>query len=212
MMGVVTVLLPFRGAQAMADTPPFEDILQQALQGLDNEDVRLFYEYFEDLKRKAARGLTGKARVMPGASAVAASALLSLLCDLAALKIPLNDVDDQGRPAVWPLILKYVERHCDKWNKWHEAKMRKGVELSLRGATDGSRTIDPEDYRAPAGDEEAFAAALERLCERLSEEERRVLEARLAGKSLAEIALLIGRSENTVSNRLASIREILQTL
>jgi DNA-binding CsgD family transcriptional regulator len=196
----------------MADTPPFEDVLRQALRGLDNEEVHLFYEYFEDLKRRAARGLTGKGRVVPGASAVAASALLSLLCDLAVLDIPLSDVDDQGRPAVWPLLLKYVERHCDKWNKWHQAKMRRGIEVSLHGAADGGRTIDPEDYRAPAGDEERFAAALERLCERLSDEERRVLEARLAGKSLAEIARLIERSENTVSNRLARIREVLGTL
>jgi DNA-directed RNA polymerase specialized sigma24 family protein len=196
----------------MADTPPFEDVLQQALQGLNSEDVRLFYEYFEDLKTRAARALTGKARVMPGASAVAASALLSLLCDLAVLDIPLNDVDDQGRPALWPLLLKYVERHCDKWNKWHQTKMRKGVEVPLQGGADGGRTIDPEDYRAPAEDEKAFAAALGRLCERLSDEERRVLEARLAGKSLAEIALLIERSENTFSNRLAKIRLVLQTL
>jgi RNA polymerase sigma factor (sigma-70 family) len=196
----------------MADTPPFDDVLRQALQGLDNEDVRLFYEYFEDLKRRAARSLGSKARVMPGASAVVASALLSLLCDLAVLQIPLNDVDDQGRPALWPLLLNYVERHCDKWNKWHQAKMRQGIEVSLHAAADAARTIDPEDYRAPVGDEERFAAALEQLCERLSDEERRVLEARLAGKSLPEIALLIERSENTVSNRLARIREVLQTL
>jgi DNA-directed RNA polymerase specialized sigma24 family protein len=149
---------------------------------------------------------------MPGASAVAASALLSFLCDLAVLNIPLNDVDDQGRPALWPLLLKYVERHSDKWNKWHNTAGRKGFEVSLHGAVDGGHTIDPQDYRAPAGDEEAFEAALERLCERLSDEERRVLEARLAGKSLAEIALLIERSENTVSNRLAHIREVLQML
>src|SRR5262245_18232074 len=119
--------------------------------------------------------------MMPGASAMAASALLSLLCAVAVLDIPHNDVDNQSRPALWPLLLKYVERHCDKWNKWHQAKMRKGIEVSLHGAGDGGRTIDPEDYRAPAGDEVAFAAALEWLSERLSEEERRVLEARLGG-------------------------------
>jgi hypothetical protein len=196
----------------MADTPPFDDVLQQALRGLDNEDVRLFYEYFGELRELAARSLRGKARVMPGASAAAASALMSLLCDLAVLQIPLDDVDDQGRPALWPLLLKYVERHCDKWNKWHQAKMRQGVEVSLHGAGDGGLTIDPGDYRAPADDEERFAAALEALCSRLSEEERRVLEGRLAGKTLAEIALLIERSENTVSYRLARIREVIQTL
>jgi DNA-binding CsgD family transcriptional regulator len=196
----------------MADTPPFDDVLQQALEGLDNEDVRFFYEFVDDLKHTAARSLGGKARVMPGASAVAASALWSLLCDLAILKISLCDVDDQGRPALWPLMLKYVERHCDKWNKWHQAKMRQGVEVSLHGNVDGSRTIDPEDHRAPADDDERFAAALERLYAQLSDEERQVLGARLAGKSLAEIALLIGRAENTVSNRLARIREVLQTM
>src|SRR5262245_10729699 len=193
----------------MADTPPFDEVLQQALQGLDKEDVRLSYESCVALKRWAAQALSGKARRFPGASGVAASALLSLLCDLAVLKVPLSDVDDQGRPAVWPLLLQYVERHCDKWNKWHQAKMRRGAEVSLHGAADAGRTIDPEDYRAPADDEGEFAAALERLCAQLSEEERRVLEARLAGKSLAEIALLIERSENTVSNRLAHIREVL---
>src|SRR6266704_2877308 len=108
-MRAVTVLLSLRGTPAMADTPPFDDVLRQALRRLDNDDVRLFYEYLEDLKRRAARSLSGKARMMPGASAVAASALLSLLCDLAVLDIPLSDVDDQGRPAVWPLLLKYVE-------------------------------------------------------------------------------------------------------
>jgi hypothetical protein len=195
----------------MANTPPFDEVLQQALHDLDNEDVRLFYDYFEDLKGRAGRALSGKARLMPGASAVAASALLSLLCDLAVLKIPLSDVDDQGRPALWPLLLRYVDRHCDKWNKWHQAKMREGAKVSLHGA-DAGRTIDPEDYRAAADDEGQFAAALERLCAQLSEEERRVLEARLAGKSLAEIALLIERSENTVSNRLAHIREVLREL
>ncbi len=90
--------------------------------------------------------------------------------------------------------------------------MRKGAEVSLHAAADAGRTIDPEDYRAPADDEGAFAAALARLGERLTDEERQVLEARLAGKSLAEIARLIGRAEGTVSNRLAHIREVLQAL
>jgi DNA-binding NarL/FixJ family response regulator len=89
--------------------------------------------------------------------------------------------------------------------------MRKGVEVSLHGTADGGRTIDPEDHRAPADDEQRVAAALQRLCERLSDEDRRVLEARLAGKSLAEIALLVERSESTVSNRLAHIRHLLET-
>jgi RNA polymerase sigma factor (sigma-70 family) len=204
----------------MADTPSFDEVLKNALDGIDSDDVRIFYGYLDDLKRKAARSLTHKARQMPGASNVAASALFSLLCDVAVLDIPLNDVDNKtGLPALWPLLLQYVERHCRKWNEWHNAKMRKGVEVSLHGAADVNRTIDdvdrtidPEDHRASVDDAERYDEVVQRLIERLTEEEQQVLKAKLAGKSLAEIATLIGRSEKTVSNRLAHIREVLQTL
>jgi RNA polymerase sigma factor (sigma-70 family) len=192
----------------MAETPRFDDVLQQAQQGFNNEDVRFFLDYTEDLKRLASRWLTGRARVMPGVSAVAASALASMLRDLAGGPIPLNDVDNQGRPALWPLLLKYVERHCKKWNAWYQAKKRKGVEVSLHAGV----TIDPEDYRAPADDEKRFAEVLEELDKKLSEEERQVVEARLAGKTPAEIAEIIGKSESTVYNILARIRKVLQTL
>jgi REP element-mobilizing transposase RayT len=143
--------------------------------------VRIFYEYLDDLKKCARRHLGGKARVMPGATAAAQSALLSMLCDLAVQNIPLGDVDAEGRPALWPLLLKYVERHCDKWNNWHQAKKRKGAEVSLSAAS-GGRTIDPDDYRAPADDEARFGAAFEILCARLTDEERQVLEGRLGVK------------------------------
>ncbi len=221
----------------MKDTPEFQEVLRQAMQGVDNECVRLLYEYFEELKRHACRFLCSKARIMPGASAVVASALDSLICDVA-LRDVLAEVKDQklrsyiagrverlegagpgegddGRPALWARLLVYVERHCDKWKKWHQAKMRKGTEMSLYG--DGSATIDVEDYRAP-GDEEGRweerlrLEALEPLCARLTEEEIPVLLLRLGGETLAQIAQTIERSENTVSNRLAHIRGLLETL
>ena len=45
----------------MADPPTFDDVLRQALAGLDNEDVCIFYDYFEDLKRAARRHLGAQA-------------------------------------------------------------------------------------------------------------------------------------------------------
>ena len=53
----------------MADAPPFDDVLRQALAGLDGDDVRLFYGYFEELKRHARRHLRSKAQLAPGSSA-----------------------------------------------------------------------------------------------------------------------------------------------
>jgi RNA polymerase sigma factor (sigma-70 family) len=196
----------------MADTPPFDEALRRALAGLDSEDVRIFYDYFEDLKRQARRHLGRMAAAMPGSSAVAQSALLSLFCDLALQQIPLSDVDEHGYPMLWPLVLKYVERHCDKWNKYYLAKKRKGAEVSLgAGGADGGG-LDPADHREAAEDEAKFVAACEALSDRLSAEERTVLEGRLRDETLEQIADRIGRSESTVSNRLSRIRAVLETM
>jgi hypothetical protein len=122
----------------MADTPALEDVLRNALSGLDDDDVRIFYRYFEELKRLARSLLRRKARAFPGESAVAQSALLSLLADASFHQIPLTDVDEEGYPALWPLLLKYIERHCNKWNKYYRAKKRQGKEVPL-AAHGGSR-------------------------------------------------------------------------
>ncbi|MCI0407976.1 MAG: hypothetical protein L0191_05320, partial [Acidobacteria bacterium] len=82
----------------MTGIPAFDDVLRQALSGIDNDDVRVFYTYFEELKEHVRRHLRGKARFMPGSSAVAQSALLSMFCDLALQQIPLSDVDEHGYP------------------------------------------------------------------------------------------------------------------
>jgi ECF sigma factor len=197
----------------MADAPPFDATLEQALAGLDNEGVRIFYAYFEDLKQQARRHLSRKARALPGDSAVAQSALVSLFCDLALTQVPLTDVDEHGYPMLWPLLLKYLERHCDKWNKYYRAKKRKGIEVSLAASppTEDAPDIEPADYRAPADDESGFAEACEALSARLSNEERAVLEGRLKGETLEQIAARIRRSESTVSNRLNRISTLLQT-
>jgi ECF sigma factor len=194
----------------MADAPTFDETLQQALAGGDNEGVRIFYAYFEDLKRLARRHLGRKARSMPGESAVAQSALLSLFCDLALTTIPFTDVDEHGKPMLWPCLLKYVERHCDKWNKYYLAKKRSGVEVSLAGSAEEGG-FDPADHRAPADDETRFAEALEALAIRLSDEELAILEGRLKDESLEQLAARIGRAESTVSNRLNRIRALLET-
>src|SRR5262249_56427658 len=133
----------------MADPPTFDDVLRQALAGLDNEDVRIFYDYFEDLKRRVRGHLSRPAAVVPGDSAVAQSALLSMFCDLAIQQIPLGDVDEYGCPMLWPLLLKYLERHCDKWNKYYLALKRNAPVQSLEvGRAEGAPGIDPPDHRA----------------------------------------------------------------
>ncbi len=186
----------------MSDVPPFEETLRHALARVDQEDVRIFYDYFEELKAEVRRHLKGKARLMPGTSAIAQSALLSLFCDLAVQNVPLSDVDEYGYPMLWPLVLCYVERHCNKWKGYYRAKKRKGRETEL--------AAEPADHRAEVGEESAFADACEALYGKLSPEDRSILEGRLKDETLEQIANRINRSETTVSNRLVRIRSLLE--
>jgi DNA-directed RNA polymerase specialized sigma24 family protein len=103
---------------------------------------------------------------------------------------------------LWPLLLKYAERHRNQWKAYSRAKRRQGTEVEL--------TAEPADHRASAGEESAFVAACEVPYARLSSEEQAVLEGRLQDQPLEQIARRISRSEATVSNRLPRIRALLE--
>ncbi|MFO0842521.1 MAG: ECF-type sigma factor [Gemmataceae bacterium] len=188
----------------MDDVPRIDDVLQGAFARLDSEDVRLFYDYFEELKRHVRRYLGGKARLYPGETHVAQSALFSLFCDLAVQEVPLEDVDADGYPMVWPLLLKYIERHCDKWKKYYRARKRAGTVVPLSVG-------DPPDHRASAGEEGSVGEALEALYQRLTPRQRRVADLSAAGRTLEEIAAELGCSESLVSLEKKAIRSLLET-
>jgi hypothetical protein len=152
----------------MADTPAMEDVLRSALSGIDDDDVRLFYSYFAELKHLAQSLLRRKARAFPGESAVAHSALLSMLADVPVQQIPLTDSDEEGYPALWPLLLRYVERHCNKWNKYYRAKKRQGKEVALGTHGESQPAVDPVDAGPSPSEEAEFAEAWEVLEQKLA--------------------------------------------
>jgi hypothetical protein len=193
----------------VADAPALDDVLRRAFHRVDDEDVQLFYRYFDELKRHVRTYLRGKARLFPGESHVAQSALFSLFCDVAVHQVPLQDVDEHGYPMLWPLLLKYVERHCEKWRKYYRAKKRRGPEASLSGDAD-RLGIDPPDHRA-GNDEAEVGAALEALYARLTPRQRRVADLSAQGRTLTEIAAEIGCSESLVSLEKKAIRVLLET-
>lgn len=191
----------------MADeVPPLDEMLRRDLSRL-NDDVRLFYAYFEELKQHVRRYLGRKARVFPGDSAVAESALLSLFCNATLAGLSLAAVDEEGYPALWPLLLLYIERHCNKWNKYYRAKKRQAVEVPLSA---GGPRPDPPDYRAPADEEAAVGAALEGLYAQLTPRQRRVADLSVAGRTLEQIAAELGCSESLVSLEKKAIRKLLE--
>lgn len=195
----------------MADAPALDDMLRNAFSRVEDEDVQLFYDYFEELKRHVRRYLSGKAKLCPGESHVAQSALFSMFCDVSVQRVPLQDVDEHGYPMLWPLLLKYVERHCDKWKKYYRAKKRQGGEVSLARADVDRPDFDPADHRAPADDEEAVGAALAALYEKLTPRQRQVADLSAQGRTLEEIATALGCSESLVSMEKKTIRRVFET-
>jgi hypothetical protein len=199
------------GSIIVNETPTIDDVLRRAFAGVDDDDVRLFYQYFDELKGQVRKYLGRKAQTMPGESAVAHSALFSLFCNATLARLSLSEVDEYGYPALWPLLLTYVERHCNKWNKYYRAKKRKGVEVSLSSDDSSGRGIDPPDHRSAADDEEMVGATLESLYGRLTPRQRRVADLTAIGHTLEEIATALDCSESLVSKEKKAIRVLLET-
>jgi DNA-binding CsgD family transcriptional regulator len=189
-----------------AEALPLHEMLRRDLSRVKDDDVRLFFDYFEELKLQVGKYLRGKARIFPGDSAVAESALFSLFCNATLAGLSLAEVDEEGYPALWPLLLLYIERHCNKWNKYYRAKKRQAIEVPLIA----DRAIDPPDYRAPNDDEAAVGAALEALYVRLTPRQRCVADLTVAGKTLEQIAQDLGCSESLVSLEKKAIRRLLE--
>jgi DNA-binding CsgD family transcriptional regulator len=189
----------------MTDPPPLDTILQRAFARVDDDDVRLFYAYFEELKKHARSALGHRARVFPGESHVAQSALFSMFADAASVGVPFGDVDEHGYPMLWPLLLRYIERHCEKWKKYYRAKKRSGTAVPLHG--DAGLAIDPADHRT---DDAGLEEALAELHRRLTPRQQQIAALSAEGRTLEEIAREVGCSESLVSLEKKKIRAALE--
>lgn len=191
------------------ETPPLDSVIDQALHNVDNDDVRIFYDYFETLKAKVRPRLIQKVKVGVGESAVLQSALVSMFQDVGHAKLPLGDRDADGQPMFWPLLLGYLERHCDKWNKYYQTKKRGAGEVRL-GGTESHAGLDPADTHGELIDETQVLAACEKLESVLNDEERTVFDLWVEEKTLADTAKAVGCSEAKVSYLRKRIKGLLE--
>jgi RNA polymerase sigma factor (sigma-70 family) len=179
----------------MSDAREFDDVVRDKI---------------EDLKQIARAVLRREARALAAPSDVIQSALLSVLDHAALQQIALAEVDEEGHPALWPLLVSYVERHCRKWNKrWQRQVQRMGRKVPLDAGDESRRPIDPA-ARGPSPEEETeIKDALEALDRKLTPRQRQVAALSAEGMSLEQIAAKLGCSESTVSNEKKAIRTLL---
>ena len=188
----------------MTPVPSFDHVLDQALAAQRNDDVRIFYEYFEVLKGKVRAKATSKVKAAVGESAVVQSALFSLFEDVRHAGLPLDDRDHLGRPALWPLLLRHIERHCDKWNKYYRVRNERGF-----GGSDSQAGFDPADPRGDALTEGDVRGVCDELAARMTAQESAVFGSWVAGHTLEESAAAVGCSEAKVSYLRKRIRDYL---
>lgn len=187
------------------DLPSLDVVLEQALSGVNNDDVEVFYQYFDQLRNRVRSKLIVKARTAVGESAILHSALLSMFVDVKTLRIPLTELDSDGRPMLWPLLLKYIERHCNKWNSYYRATKVK-QEFPIGPGTDSVAGYDPAAREAGI-DEEEVLDICERLNANLAEDERAAFEDWVQGKTIEESAKRIGCSESKISYLRKRVRD-----
>jgi DNA-directed RNA polymerase specialized sigma24 family protein len=191
----------------MISVPPFDTVLDQALAGQQNDDVRIFYEYFDALKGKVRAKATKKVKAAVGESAVVQSAIFSLFEDIRIAGIPMNERDDAGRPMLWPLLLRYLERHCDKWNKYYKIRAEQGF-----GGTESQAGFDPVDPQGDVLSEASVVAICESLAASMTAQEVAVFESWVDGHTLEQSAAEVGCSEAKVSYLRKRIRDSLTSL
>ena len=185
-------------------TPTFDQVLDSAIHGERSDDVQAFYEYFEALKSKVKAKATARVKSALGESAIVQSAIFSMFEDVRELGIPMDDRDELGRPMLWPLLLRYLERHCDKWNKYYNRRKEQSL-----GTIGGDRDFDPADSGADAFDEGQIERVCETLTGKLTAEEREIFQLWVAGQSLEQTSQALSCSEAKVSYLRKRIRDLL---
>jgi len=178
-------------------------LLERFRDGDDLAAQALFSRYFERLTLLARSRLAPRLASRTDPEDIVLSVYRSFFVGARAGRFVLSRGGD-----LWRLLAAITKHKLLRQARYHGADRRSiDREICLDQAEAGQLAERQQDPTP----EEALALAdeLERVFERLDSLGRRVLELRLQGAQLSEIAEDTGRSERTVRRTLGQIREIL---
>jgi RNA polymerase sigma factor (sigma-70 family) len=176
-------------------------LIERFREGDDRAAEALFARYFERLTALARSRLSTRLASRTDPEDIALSVYRSFFVGLRAGRFTLSRGGD-----LWRLLAAITRHKLLRQVRYHRAECRSvDIELPLDRA-DESRFPGRQQEYAPE-DALALADELEQVLSRLDRFGRRVLELRLQGAQLSEIAEDTGRSERTVRRTLARIRE-----
>jgi RNA polymerase sigma factor (sigma-70 family) len=181
----------------MNTSDSFADLVRRLQQGDSSAADAIVRRYSDELVRMASHRIVGALRRKLDPEDVVQSAFRSFFgIDFAAAPPVLRDWRD-----LWSYLLNITLRKCSRnWRQYLTGKRN----ITLEG-DDTSANEEPARAPTPA---EAIAltdlvcAIISRLCE----EDRRIAEALMAGRTNREIAEELGVTERTVFRRMERIR------
>jgi RNA polymerase sigma factor (sigma-70 family) len=178
-------------------------LLERYRQGDDTAAEELFSRYFQRLTSLARSRLSPRLARRTDPEDIVLSVYRSFFIDARAGRFTLSRGGD-----LWRLLASITKHKLLRQARFHGADCRSvDRESSLDGAETGYVFID--GCEPSPGDAAALADELEYVFLKLDAFGKRVLELRLQGAQLSEIAEETGRSERTVRRTLGRIREIL---
>jgi RNA polymerase sigma factor (sigma-70 family) len=178
-------------------------LLERYRQGDDTAAEALFSRYFQRLTMLARSRLSLRLARRTDPEDVVLSVYRSFFVDARAGRFALSRSGD-----LWRLLASITKHKLLRQARYHGADRRSvDLESPLDQAEEGAYFVRGQEPNPE--DAVALADELERVLLRLDPFGRRVLELRMQGAQLAEIAEDTGRSERTVRRTLGQIRELL---
>jgi RNA polymerase sigma factor (sigma-70 family) len=178
-------------------------LLERYRAGDDTAAEAIFSRYFQRLTSLARSRLSPRLSSRTDPEDIVLSVYRSFFIDARAGRFTLSRGGD-----LWRLLASITKHKLLRQARHHSADRRSvDLELPLDRVEEGSYSI--RGHEPTPEDAAALSDELERAFSGLDTFGRRVLELRMQGAKLSEIAEDTGRSERTVRRTLGQIRELL---
>jgi len=183
------------------------ELMERVRKGDEDAARAVFFRHVERLISLARSRLSTRLRRRVDAEDIVQSALGSFLRHAKEGRYTFEESGD-----LWRLLVVITLNKLRQKVEFHQAgKRRFDQEQSVRPGDSSKSFYFEAASREPApGDETALLEEIEQLTEGLDEVQKRILELRLQGFQLAEIAEDVGRSERTVRRVMDKVKTRLE--
>jgi len=198
----------------MIDDTPFDQVIEQLKRGEESGANHVYHRFARRLYALAKARLNNAVRDKVDPEDIVQSAFRSFFGLAQQADADERRFDVRNWDGLWAILVLIAVRKCHRqWRLYHGAGRDVQREQKLdQGPDDSGAGWEPVDREPLPEEAAALADLVEQLLGRLIPRDRPILEQRLQGHSIEEIATQAGRSERAVYRVLAEARDHLKQL